>query len=422
MRAGGIRDAPASPTSATLQPEPIRPHGSTAPTSCPLPPDPVRIAHVQHPPPRVNRLAPDPDDARFIRRIFYVLIIAAVAAALLRAGNLLILAFGSMLGAIAIHALADLYRDHLRVSDRTAFCLGMATAYGVVAFLVWLFGVQFREQVNVLVTQLPNLLDQLAAWASQSPVGAKIVDAVQQAYAGSKAAQDVGGLVQGAGELILNSILLLVGAAFFAADPGIYQRGFLFLIPPSKRPAIEDALFDVGSTLRLWLRSSLILMTTMGLLIGIGLWISGVPSAAALGLLAGLSEFIPYVGPTAAMIPALGLAATQGNGALIGALATYAIVRLIQTNFITPYVQARVVSIPPAITVFAIIGIGVIFGIFGLFFSAALLVVIFTLVRSLYLREVLGEDIPRSRHQTLLGPDLTPHDPDADPEADERKS
>ena len=78
MRASGGRDAPASPTSATLQPEPIRPHGSTAPTSCPLRPDPVRIAHVQRPLPRVNRLAPDPDDARFIRRIFYVLIIAAV--------------------------------------------------------------------------------------------------------------------------------------------------------------------------------------------------------------------------------------------------------------------------------------------------------------------------------------------------------
>ncbi|AXJ94609.1 MULTISPECIES: AI-2E family transporter [unclassified Sphingomonas] len=360
----------------------------------------------------MNRLAPDDADARFMRRVLYVLVIVGIAAALLKAGNLLILAFGSMLGAIAIHAIADLYRDHLRVPERAALPLGMATALGIVVFLAWLFGVQFREQVNVLVTRLPGLLDQLAAWASQSPVGAKIVDAVRQAYAGSQAARDVGGLVTGAGELLLNCILLLVGALFFAADPGIYQRGFLFLIPPSKRPAIEDALFDVGSTLRLWLRSSLILMTTMGVLIGIGLWISGVPSAAALGLLAGLSEFIPYVGPTAAMIPALGLAATQGNGPLIGALATYAIVRLIQTNFITPYVQARVVSIPPAITVFAIIGIGIVFGIFGLFFSAALLVVIFTLVRSLYLREVLGEDIPRSRHQTLLGPDLTPIDPD----------
>ena len=136
--------------------------------------------------------------------------------------------------------------------------------------------------------------------------------------------------------------------------------------------------------------------------------------SVARGLLAGLSEFIPYIGPTAAMIPALGLAATKGTGPLIGALSTYAIVRLIQTNLITPYVQNKVISIPPAITVFAIIGIGVIFGVFGLFFSAALLVVIFTLVRSLYLREVLGEDIAQVDHPTLLDADLTPAAPPRD--------
>ena len=234
--------------------------------------------------------------------------------------------------------------------------------------------------------------------------------AVRQAYAGSKVATDIGGIITGGGELILNCLLLLVGAVFFAVDPGVYERGFLFLIPPAKRPAIEDALFDVGSTLKLWLRAQLILMTTMGVLVGIGLWISGVPSAAALGLLAGLSEFIPYIGPTAAMIPALGLAATKGSASVIGTLATYAVVRLVQTNFITPYVQARVISIPPAITVFAILGIGVIFGVFGLFFSAALLVVIFSLVRSLYLREVLGEDIPSVRHDSVLDATLTPSD------------
>ena len=349
----------------------------------------------------MKRLAPDADDARFIRRILYVLVVLAVAAALLRAGDILILAFGSVLGAIVIHALADLYRDHLRAPPRVALGLGMASVLGFIAFLVWLFGVQFREQVNTLVTALPGLLEQLAAWLSRSPVGAKIVDAVQSAYAGSRVAQDIGGVVQGAGELLLNCLLLLVGALFLAADPRVYERGFLLLVPPSKRPAIEDALFDVGSTLRLWLRSSLILMTSMGVQIGVGLWLADVPSAAALGLLAGLSEFIPYVGPTAAMIPALGLAATQGTGPVIGTLVTYAVVRLVQTNFITPYVQARVIAIPPAITVFAIIGIGTVFGLFGLFFSAALLVVIFTLVRSLYLREVLGEDIPRARHQTL---------------------
>ena len=114
-------------------------------------------------------------------------------------------------------------------------------------------------------------------------------------------------------------------------------------------------------------------------------------------MLAGLSEFIPYVGPTAAMLPALGLAATAGTTPLMGTLITYAIVRVIQTNFVTPYVQSRVIDIPPAITVFAIIAIGFVFGLFGLFFSAGLLVVGFSLVRSLYLREVLGEDLTGDR-------------------------
>lgn len=359
----------------------------------------------------MNRLAPDADDARFIRRVLILVAIAAILAALIRAGDLLILAFGSMLGAIAIHALADLYRHHLRVSHKLALGLGMATTLGVIGFLGWLFGVAFREQVNVLVTRLPGILDQFAAWASQSAVGAKVVDAVRAAYSGSQAAQDVGGLVRGAGEVVLNALLLLVGAIFFAADPKVYERGFLLLIPPAKRAAFEDALFDTASTLRLWLRAQLIQMTTMGVLVGLGLWIADVPSAAALGLLAGLSEFIPYIGPTAAMLPALGLAATKGTGPIIGTLVTYAVVRLIQSNAITPYVTSRVVSIPPAMTLFVIIGIGYVFGLFGLFFSAALLVVIYTLIRSLYLREVLGEDIPRAEHQTLLGPGEAPREP-----------
>uniref|UniRef100_UPI0035CB5CDD AI-2E family transporter n=1 Tax=uncultured Sphingomonas sp. TaxID=158754 RepID=UPI0035CB5CDD len=339
----------------------------------------------------MKRLAPDIDDARFIRRVLIVILIAGVTAAVWRAGDLLILAFGSMLGAVAIRAIAELYGAV--VPRRATMPLAVATVLAVIAFLGWLFGVQFAQQINALVTQLPDLLQQLSAWMSQSPVGAKIVEAVKAAFAGSRVARDIGGLLSGGGELVLNCILLLVGALFFAADPNVYERGALLLVPPSLRPAFADALSDVGTTLRLWLRAELIGMTSMGVLVGAGLWIAGVPSAAALGLLAGLSEFVPYVGPTAAMLPALGIAATAGTTPLLGTLVTYAIVRLIQTNFITPYVQSRVIDIPPAITVFAIIAIGFVFGLFGLFFSAALLVVIFTLVRSLYLRDVLGEEL-----------------------------
>lgn len=342
----------------------------------------------------MSRLAPDDADARFIRRLFLVVLVVGLFAALYVAGDLLILAFGSVLGAIVIHAVAEIYRERLRMPARLALGLAIVTVLALVAFLGWLFGVAFREQVNMFVARLPAMLDALGRYMAQSPVGAKIDDAVRAAYAGSRVAQDIGGLAQGVGEIFLNALLVLIGAIFFAVDPGVYERGFLLLMPPSKRAAIDDALVDVASTLRLWLRAQLIQMTTMGVMVGCGLWLAGVPSAAALGLLSGLSEFIPYIGPLAAMLPALGLAATQGPASVIWALLVFALVRLVQTNFVTPLSTSRVIAIPPAVTLFAILAIGAVFGIFGLFFSAALLVVIFTLVRSLYLRETLGEDMP----------------------------
>ena len=59
-------------------------------------------------------------------------------------------------------------------------------------------------------------------------------------------AQDIGGLAQGAGEILLNALLVLAGAIFFAVDPKVYERGFLLLVPPAKRAAVEDALARRG--------------------------------------------------------------------------------------------------------------------------------------------------------------------------------
>lgn len=345
----------------------------------------------------MNRLSPDADDARFIRRVVILIVIAAVTVALYRAGDLLILAFGSVLGAIVIRAAAEQYDRIPHIGKRMGLLLGILTVLLVLGFLGWLFGVYFSGQVDALVRETPLLAARFDRWLSQSPIGAQLSSAIKDGYAGSRLAEGTGGLLRGGGEFLLNAILMLFGSLFFAADPALYRRGLLLLVPRAQRPVFADALEDVGRTLKLWLRAELILMTTMGILVGLGLWIAGVPSASALGLLAGLSEFIPYVGPTLAMLPALGFAATIGQGPLLGALGTFAVVRLIQTNFITPYVQASVISIPPAVTLFSIIGIGVVFGLFGLFFAAALLVVIFTLIRSLYVREVLGDDVESLR-------------------------
>ena len=354
----------------------------------------------------MRRLAPDEADARFTRRVFILAAIVGLFVVLYKATDLLILAFGSVLGAVVIRTIDDLLIRRARVPPRAALGLAIAIVLTIVGVLVWLFTVQFSSQISALIRALPQLVADGEARLRVSPVGDTIANALRAAYQGSRVAQDLGSLAEGAVTLTLNALLLLVGSIFFALDPAGYRRGILLLVPKGKRGAIGDAFDDLAVTLRLWLKTQLINMTAIGLLTGLGLWAVGVPSPGALGLLAGIAEFIPYVGPVAAMLPALGLAATESNEAFIGALAIYALVRLIQTPFITPLVQQRVIAIPPAVTLFAIIAIGVVFGVFGLFFSAAILVAVFSLINSLYLREVIGEDVMPGRH----------HDPDHSPE------
>lgn len=153
----------------------------------------------------MNRLAPDDADARFIRRVLIVIALALVLLALYRVAHILILAFGSILGAIVIRALSAVYEHRLHLPHRLAVIAGMITALGAIAFLIWLFTVQFGAQVNLFVSSLPDIVRNIETKLSGSPVGAKIVDAVEAAYAGSRVATDIGGIVAGSAELLLNT-------------------------------------------------------------------------------------------------------------------------------------------------------------------------------------------------------------------------
>ena len=154
-----------------------------------------------------------------------------------------------------------------------------------------------------------------------------------------------------------------------------------------------------GSALKLWLLGQLVAMLIVGVLTGLGAWLIGLPSAIALGLIAGLFEFIPFAGPMLAAIPALLIALTMDTQTVIMTLALYTIIQQVEGNLITPIVQRQVVSLPPALTLFALIAMGLVFGPLGILFAAPLTVVTYVAMKQLYIRRVLGDatSIPGER-------------------------
>jgi len=341
----------------------------------------------------IGRLMPDEADRRFIRRIAILAIALALVTFLYKVTDLLLLVFGSAMGAVLLSGVADWLTRRTPLKRGAALGLAIVLLFAAMGFTGWLFSVEIGREYAELGRRLPEDWAKVQAMLSRGMLGRAMLQGGQSIIGGGKAATVAAGVGIGAGELLVNFLIVLVGALFFAAQPRLYRNGAVLLAPPPYRGVVGDALDDCGRTLRLWLLTQVLLMSSMGLLVGIGLKLAGLPSAAALGLLAGLSEFIPYVGPTLAMVPPL-VIAVAGSGSPWGVVATFVLVRLVQSNFITPLVQRRVVSVPPALTLFVILSFGYAFGTFGLFFSAPLLVVAYTLVGRLYLRETLADDVP----------------------------
>jgi predicted PurR-regulated permease PerM len=195
-------------------------------------------------------------------------------------------------------------------------------------------------------------------------------------------------------------VIVIVAGIYIAISPGVYREGLVKLFPKSYQGQIAATLDDAGEALRSWLGGQLLAMIMVGILIAVGLAVVGVPSALALGLIAGVTEFVPIIGPVIGAIPALLLAFTQDWNTVVWTLAVFVVVQQIESNIIMPLVAGRAVAVPPAVGLFAVVAIGVLFGPLGLLLGYPLAIVTDVAVRRLYVRETLGEDVVISGEKT----------------------
>jgi predicted PurR-regulated permease PerM len=197
-----------------------------------------------------------------------------------------------------------------------------------------------------------------------------------------------------AGTAMADTLVVIFGGIFLAAQPRFYKTGAIKLVPEAKRHLMAGAMDDSERALRLWLKGQLIAMVVVGLLTGFGLWMLGMGSALALGLLAGLLEFIPFVGPVVAAIPAVLIALAVSPELALSVVVLYIAVQQFEGNLLQPIVQQFAVELPGVVLIFSLIAFGILFGITGIIFAAPLAVVSYVMIKKLYVRETLGTATP----------------------------
>src|SRR5207253_1723258 len=189
-------------------------------------------------------------------------------------------------------------------------------------------------------------------------------------------------------------MLVLFIAAYIGVDPALYHGGILELVPARERDRAAVTLTRLATTLRRWLVTQLIAMVVIGTVTTLFLFAIHVKAALPLGILAGITKFIPIVGSIFAVIPAMAMAFIDSpHKALLVAIG-YFVIQFVENHLLVPVLMKAGVNLPPALTLGIQALMSVLFGFLGLLVAVPLLAAILTSVRTMNaaeLREISAE-------------------------------
>src|SRR5512135_1610997 len=322
-----------------------------------------------------------PDKKSFAAYVVITVAIVGVVIIAWRLAYVFALAFGGIVLAAILGALADRLRRVAPLSERWGVVVVVVLLLVGLGLTGWLFGSQVANQFEQLGRQLPPAAEKLQNWLQQSSLGRFLVDTAHSTVNTSSSLSSLTWFTMTAVEAVTSGVLIFFLGLYFAIDPRLYLQGTTRLVPPPQRPHLTKAIGAAEEALRQWVFGQLIAMMAVGLLTGLGLWLLGVPLALGLALVMGLAEFVPLFGPIMAAVPGILMAFTKGPTLALYALLLYVAIQQVEGNLITPLIQRWAVALPPALGLLSIVAFGLLFGTLGIFFATPITVVILVLVK-----------------------------------------
>jgi predicted PurR-regulated permease PerM len=337
-----------------------------------------------------------------------VLILAILLVLARNVASILLLFFLAVLLAVYLDAVRDLLHQRLRIPERLAFA-GAALVTGFLIWALWALLVPpVVEQTRLLISRLPEIAAnwkvQLAALVERYPFLDPYIGPDHQAELIQSALSEAEGFLSGLLPKVfdlmhgmINIVSVLVMGIFLALHPDEYEGMVVAVTPPAYRGATKDVLGALSRTLKSWVMSQILVMTTLGGLTAILFWFVGVPYWLTFGIFAGVAAMVPFFGTLISTVaPALFvLGGPNGVQQALIVTAIGVVVHLVEANLVAPLIMKRGVHLPPVFSIMAVLIVGKLMGPVGLLVAVPLLAVLMVLVRKILIQRVYGDTQPR---------------------------
>jgi predicted PurR-regulated permease PerM len=296
----------------------------------------------------------------------------------------ILLAFGAVLLAIVFDLLTDAVCRFVKVSRPWGFGVATIIIIALIVVVLWLFGMNLYAQFGQVMKRISAGEASFNAMLGRYGLSTSLVSS-----GSSFLGDSVKTLVSTGTGLIEGAVIMLIASIYLAARPKSHREGAADFVPPGARSRFLRAVDAVGVFLKEWIMGQFVLMITVGVLATIAVAFIGLPNPIPLGLVAGLTEAVPYLGPWIGAIPALLVALTVSNGfgPVILTAVAYLGVHLIEGYIVGPLIQRWFVGIPPALMLLGIFASQLIFGLPGVILGAPMTVALFAGIKIVYLKQ-----------------------------------
>ena len=323
-------------------------------------------------------------DLTIFRRTLVVAAGIGFAVVMWRLTDLILLLLAAALVAFIFYKFTGFLQRKLRLPFPAALALAiiLPTLFLVITFAM--FGNMMADQFAILFAQIPQAWADLQVWLQTSSIGREVMaSAGSFVPEGSRIVSIVQTVFSSLGTVVTSLVVVIVAGIYLAAQPRLYGLGVLHLVPPHARQKTVEVLRAVADAISSWLKAQGVSMVFVGIFTGVALSIVGIPAAPAIGLVAGLCEFVPYLGTIVVAIPSILIGFSISPETGVWTIVAIVVVQQVQGNIVTPLIQSSMAELPPALTIFSLIAAGVILGPMGVILAVPLTVVAQTLIKQL---------------------------------------
>jgi predicted PurR-regulated permease PerM len=324
-----------------------------------------------------------------------VLLTAGLLALAYLLGDVLLLVFAAVLIAVGIDGLVRWLMERVPLSRPFALILVLLVIVGGIGTAIWLTAARLVRQFGEVADKVIEFAGKIHDWLVQTGVLAFVEDVGGGGDMVPTAAGRIAGqafnLGIGALGATASLIILIFLTVFLVADPALYRRGLVRLVPPDRRGVTQETLSAIAHGLRWWFLGQLVSMALLGVTVGLGLFLLGIELWLALAVLTAVLTFVPFLGSLIATVPivAVGFAAGVQTGVIV--LIGYIVIQNIEGNIIVPMIHQKAVDLAPAVLIAMQVLFSLVFGVAGLILAAPLTIMVMIAVQKLWVEHVLGD-------------------------------